>query len=209
MLLLEWRVLAYVLGTETLLPWKETRAELRPSGPVNISWCAEETIWSVCRHRKSQGSSRVSCSQNKSLVETGNACCSSCCSRCAAAGKQILEEHLPMILSVVFIKPKKNQPKISQWLSEEQKLNLGLLMCWNTAKMFSQQTLRTQQPGSKVINQKFKQKLQSLERTQRFGDAKPKRSKTNLNWNIVQTFLVFCQFYVSGVPAEGPQFSAM
>lgn len=111
-------------------------------------------------------------------------------------------------LSCVY-QAKKNQPKISQWLSEERKLNLELLMCWYTAKMFSQQTLRTQQLGSKVINQKFKQRLQSLERSQRFGDAKPKQSKTNLNWNILQTFRVFCQCHVSSVLAMGSQFSAM
>lgn len=104
---------------------------------------------------------------------------------------------------------KKTQPEISQWLSEERKLNLGLLMCCYTARMFFQQTLQTQQLGSKVRSQEFKQKLQSWERTQTSGDAKPKRSKTNLNWNILQTIRVFCQLYVSSALAVGSQFCAM
>lgn len=161
-------------------------------------------IWSVCRHGKPQDPSRVSCSQNKSLEEAGNTCCRSCCSRCAAAGKRILEEQLPMILSVVFIKTKKNPaPRFLNGSQKGESWTLGLLMCWNTAKMFSQQALRTQQLGSKVINQKFKQRLQSLERTQRFGDAKSKQSKTNSNWNVLQTFRVFCRVYgCSGIPVS-------
>lgn len=108
-------------------PGKRPKLSWGRQGPLTSPDVLRRAIWSVCRHGKSQGSSRVNRSQNKSLVETGNTCCSSCCSRCAAAGKRILEEQLPMILSVVFIKPKKTSPR---FLNGSQKRESWTLGCW-------------------------------------------------------------------------------
>lgn len=108
-------------------PGKRPKLSWGRQGPLTSPDVLSRAIWSVCRHGKSQGSSRVNRSQNKSLVETGNTCCSSCCSRCAAAGKRILEEQLPMILSVVFIKPKKTSPR---FLNGSQKRESWTLGCW-------------------------------------------------------------------------------